>query len=220
MEKKIISPAKEKSREKSYVQTFMAEIKSVTGLTHAEIAEQLDTRQEAILTETTFSQYLNGSKPMSDKRLLELAKRTRELGWNIPCVEMMLEIDMVFSQQWLHDSEQRKRKNLKKIERSKLIAIQALTKNIHRLVKLNLDDKTIVALVVLLTQKYSEYSTNGGEIDLPKLAALLGVNNQEFQNKRWLHFDFLTSDEAEGIKWKRPSTAAEIEEFYNSTGMW
>ncbi|MBI3481358.1 MAG: hypothetical protein HY016_13565 [Nitrosomonadales bacterium] len=182
-------------------QTFFAEVIEATKLNHAEIAEKLDTGKHATLTESKVSQYLTFKATVSRGRLLELSRRTEELGWKIPIAERMLLAE--FFRQHAEPPVEKSNSELAKIDKSETRSykaqIAALEKSIGRLVESELNTEIIIGLVILLTQKLTprhEWS-GGGMVNPAWMNAVLGGDSSGSPIMRWLQWDFMTLDEAE-----------------------
>ncbi len=182
-------------------QMFFAEIVAESKLTHAEIAEKLDKGENATLTDTKISQFLNGHAKVSKGRLLELAKQVKTLGWKNSVAEMLL-LEDFFSQHSELSVEASKdilRTVDKSTARSRKTKIDALEKAIDGLVQSELDTATIVGLVIFLTQKLTplhEWS-GGGFVNPAWMNQVLGGDASDSPEMRWLQWNFLMLDEAE-----------------------
>lgn len=196
---KKASSSKQKNAPDTLVVTFMKEVKKASGLTHYEIAGQLDPKEKYSLTEVSISQYLTGKKAMSEHRLLMFARRAKALGWNIPCAQSMLEWDEIFIQERLDESSEILKKIHKSDERSKKAAISSLEKAINTLASVGLDDKTIVGLAIMQTQKFMppDALTHGGIVNSAWLREALGQDASGYPEMECLTWQFMSLNEAE-----------------------
>lgn len=182
-------------------QMFFAEIVTESKLTHEKIVEELDKKANQTLTEAKISQYLNGHATVSKKRLLELAKLVKALGWKNSVAEMLLLEDFFIqnSELSVEASKDILRTIDKSTARSRKTKIDALEKSIDGLVKSELDTATIVGLVIFLTQKLTPPHEwfGGGLVNPAWMNQVLGGDGSDNSGMRWLQWKFLTLDETE-----------------------
>jgi hypothetical protein len=182
-------------------QMFFAEIVTESKLTHAKIVEELDKRANQTLTEAKISQYLNGHATVSKKRLLELAKLVKALGWKNSVAEMLLLEDFFIqnSELSVEASKDILRTVDKSSTRSRKTKIDALEKSIDGLVQSEFDTATIVGLVIFLTQKLTPPNqwSGGGFVNPAWMNQVLGGDGSDNSGMRWLQWKFLTLDETE-----------------------
>lgn len=181
----------------SLVATFMSEVKSSSGWTHAKIAEQLDPDEKYSLSDVMISQYLNGKKTMSAHRLLEFARRAEALGLKTPSVEGDLQWNRSFPAELLDEPSRNLNKYTKSDLRSRKAALEQLEKSIDRLVKFNWSDKNIIVSVILLTRKLisSDNLTHGGMVSPALMWEALGGNGTDYPDEAWLNWSIKSLDE-------------------------
>lgn len=179
------------------VATFMAEVKDSSGWTNSQIAEALDTDENSALTEIMISQYLNGKRAMSKRRLLQFARRAEELGLNTPSVEKDLQWDKSFPAELLEESARHLKDIDKSISRSQKAALEQLEKSVDRLVQLDWSDKNIIGSVIMLTRKLipSDELTHGGTVNVAWLWKALGGKKADYPVEAWLDWSFRSLDE-------------------------
>jgi hypothetical protein len=189
---KTTSNSKDKSCPPSLVQAFFAEILQISGKSHHEISELLDTGKAATLDTAKISQYLNGHQPLSLKRLLQLAKRAKELKWDSPSVQMLLNLDEWGLLEKLEEHSNSEEKINKKLDRSEKASVVALEKAIKGLVECEWDAHDIVCAVILLTQKFipEEKLNGGGIVNLARMAKILRCDFTKLPEVMWLEWSF------------------------------
>jgi hypothetical protein len=123
------------------------------------------------------------------------------LGWEVPSAVFLMQWDDLYPQGVLEDSSENLKKLSKSDERSKKAAIVALDKAIKSLADFGFDDKTIVGLSIILTQKWisSDELTHGGIINPAWLREVVGLDSAGFSAMQWLMWHFKTLDEAQKL---------------------
>lgn len=194
---KLPSP-KNKNAPNTQVAEFMSEIKKASGLTHHEIAEQLDPSGAYSLSAVAISQYLTGKKTMSEHRMLVFARQAKTLGWHIPSAETMLAWDEIYPQEWLDESSSELKKTTKSSKRSMEAAIAALAKSFETLTAIGLEDRNIVGLAIMMTQKamLGKDVTHGGLVNLAWLRETVGLDTTCRYDMKWLTWQFMNLDSA------------------------
>lgn len=189
--KKTPANSKDKSCPPSLVQTFFAEILQISGKSHQEISELLDTGADAKLDAAKISQYLHGHA-MSLKKLLQLAKRAKELKWDSPSVQMLLDLDELGLLEKMEEQSKSSGKINKKLDRSEQACVVALEKAIERLVECEWDAHDIASAAILLTQKFipEEKLNGGGIVNLAKMTEMLGCDGKNMPDIVWLNWRF------------------------------
>lgn len=190
--KKITSNGKDKSCPPSLVQTFFAEILQISGKSHQEISELLDTGKDAKLDAAKISQYLHGHPMSLKKNLLPLAKRAKELKWDAPSVQMLLDLDELGLLEKLEKHSNYEKKINKKFVRSENASVVALENAIERLVMCEWDAHDIVGAVILLTQKFipEENLTDAGIVNLARMTEMVGCDGTNMPDFVWLNWRF------------------------------
>lgn len=195
---KKISTVKDANSLPNLIQVFMSEIKQVTGLTHEKIAQALDPKGMCSLDGVAISQYKTGVKTMSSHRLLSLAKRTRELGWEIPCIQMMLFLDEIFTQKLLDEISANHKEINKKLVQNEKKAVASLMKSVSGLVQSGWNVEDLVCMVIFLTQifDHEEKFTFGGIVDPARITNMIGGDSTNVPEMMWLTWRFMSLNEA------------------------
>ena len=174
-----------------FVARLMSEIKSASGLKNAELAEKLEKRLN--LSEAMIGQYLAGSKTMSKARMIQLAKAATDLGWKTPAVAdalMWERLNEDGDYAGLHEFsiEYNKRQH-----RAEAALLKKLDSAISGLVREGWSDGEVVALAILLTEKYipQDKRTEGGLIDIGMLRAAISQDKSPYRNLMWLSWSMV-----------------------------
>jgi len=178
-------------------QTFFAEIKQSTGLTHEDISELLDTDAAAKLGPTKISQFLNGHQSIGIGRLLKLAKRAKELKWDAPSVQMLLDLDEMGYLELMDKASQNiKKKNIGERQSEKR-NFAALKKSVLGLVQSEWDVQDLVCMVIFLAQIFNpkEEYTSGGFVDPARMTNMLGGDSTNEPDMLWLTWRFMSLGE-------------------------
>lgn len=164
-----------------FVARLMKQIKQASGLSNSELASAL--HPKVGVTDKMISQYLAGNKPMGKSRLLGIAKVANARGWETEAVKTILTWEEMFPVQRRIELTNNFSKLTKSQNRSLNAALNQFDKCIERLVDLGFDDKHIVGLAALFSEKHvpRDEQSMRGVIDLSKIQDLIGDVNGTFK---------------------------------------
>ena len=149
---------------------FMKEIKMLSGMTAAELAEKLDPCGD--LSEGAVRQYIYG-KPLSDGRMLNFARMAAKNGWVGEHVMRVLEDHDNYYEisKDLNNLSADSKKLLGKAERASL---KKLEQSVTTLIQMGWSDADLVAGMVTLVEKMipEHARTGGGMVNPAKIKKL------------------------------------------------
>jgi len=179
------------------VVNLFGEIRSVSGLSNAEIASMLNKNYGPNLSDKLISAYISGAKSIGDSRISHIAKAASKCGWNTPTVIHILQWDKYFSVQ-MRDEVKALLDPLDKNPKSKKVLLRNLGQLIQQLADQDVEDIQIVAATILYTQKYipQELHTGGGLVNFPDLCELIGVDANGYPVDGWVSWSIKSASDA------------------------
>lgn len=174
-----------------FVARLISEIKSSSGLKNAKLAEKLEKCLN--LSEAMIGQYLAGSKTMSETRMIQLAKAATDLGWKTPAVAEALMWEKLNEDGDYAELHEFSIEYNKRQYRSEAAMLKKLDSAISGLVRGDWSDGEVVALAILLTEKYipQDKRTEGGMIDIGMLRAAISQDKSPHRNLMWLSWSMV-----------------------------
>lgn len=175
--------SEEPHMEYPFVARLMYEIIQASGLSHAQLVEILDPYpdRDHPMSAPQIALYLKGTRAMGVSRIFKFAHIAEEHGWITSAVKDALSWEKLNEVEELNSLKADTKKYIKRDKRAEKANLVKLVSVISDLVEMEWSDKDIIALVILLTEKYipEVNRTGGGTIDDGKLKSIINQSGLE-----------------------------------------
>lgn len=174
-----------------FVANLIFEIKKVSGLSHSKLASALSSFVD--MSDKMIAQYLSGNRTMGESRMLKLARAAAELGWKTKAVDEVLSWGKLRGIDDYVALDAFSKKDKKRAYRAQAAILNKFEFVIADLINAEWSDGEIIALAILLTEKYipKDKRTCGGLIDAAKLHAFISPNDSVMHRDcKWLSWSF------------------------------
>lgn len=170
---------------------LIREISQISGLSSNKLAQALES--DISLSGDTIRQYARGKKPVSEMRLLQIAKAALKHGWIGATVLEILDLSpfIDYAQNGTQPITANFRSQHKYMQAAEKAAIKKLRDAISTLSALDWKDCDIVAAAALISAQTIDPAelTYGGLLSIAKMNKINSESNQ-FHQDIWMTWDF------------------------------